>query len=80
MQAIDKEFSEDYKKTLKTIDYATLSITEYLSTRFNYVVKGLGTKDKLWINILISITEIDMTKTKKYCKQLYGKVMIIPFV
>ena len=39
LQAIDKEFSGDSKKTLRTIVYATLSPSEYFATRVNYAVK-----------------------------------------
>jgi annexin A7/11 len=76
LQAIDKEFSGDSKKTLKTIVYATLSPSEYFATRVNYAVKGLGTKDKLLIRILVSRSEIDMPQIKQYYKQLYGKDMV----
>ena len=51
LQAIDKEFSGDSKKALRTIVYATLSVSEYFSTRAHDVVKGLGTKDHLLIRV-----------------------------
>jgi annexin A7/11 len=76
LQAIDKEFSGDSKKALRTIVYATLSPSEYFATRVNYAVKGLGTKDKLLIRVLVSRSEIDLPQIKQYYKQLYGKDMI----
>ena len=54
LQAIDKEFHGDSKKTLRTIVYATLSPSEYFATRVNDAVKGLGTKDHLLIRVLVS--------------------------
>ena len=76
LQAIDKEFHGDSKKTLKTIVYATLSPSEYFATRVNDAIKGLGTKDKLLIRVLVSRSEIDMPQIKQYYKQLYGKDMV----
>ena len=54
LQAIDKEFSGDAKKTLRTIVYATLSPSEYFATRVHDAVKGLGTKDHLLIRVIVS--------------------------
>ena len=76
LQAIDKEFSGDSKKTLRTIVYATLSPSEYFATRVNYAVKGLGTKDHILIRVLVSRSEIDMPQIKQYYKQLFGKDMV----
>ena len=76
LQAIEKEFSGDSKKTLKTIVYVTLSPSEYFATRVNYAVKGLGTKDHLLIRVLVSRSEIDMPQIKQYYRQLYGKDMV----
>ena len=76
LQAIDKEFHGDSKKTLRTIVYATLSPSEYFATRVNDAIKGWGTKDHLLIRILITRDEIDMPQIKQYYKQLYGKDMV----
>ena len=75
LQAIDKEFSGDSKKTLRTIVYATLSPSEYFATRVHDAVKGLGTKDHLLIRVLVSRSEIDMPQIKQYYRQLFGKDM-----
>ena len=75
LQAIDKEFSGDSKKTLRTIVYATLSPSEYFATRVHDAVKGLGTKDHLLIRVLVTRSEIDMPQIKQYYKQLFGKDM-----
>ena len=76
LQAIDKEFSGDSKKALRTIVYATLSPSEYFATRINDAIKGWGTKDHLLIRILITRDEIDMPQIKQYYKQLFGKDMV----
>ena len=76
LQAIDKEFHGDSKKTLRTIVYATLSPSEYFATRVRDAVQGLGTKDHLLIRVLVSRSEIDMPQIKQYYKQLYGKDMV----
>ena len=75
LQAIDKEFSGDSKKTLRTIVYATLSPSEYFANRVHDAVKGLGTKDHLLIRVLVSRSEIDMPQIKQYYKQLFKKDM-----
>ena len=75
LQAIDKEFSGDSKKILRTIVYATLSPSEYFATRVHDAVKGLGTKDHLLIRVIVSRSEIDMPQIKQYYKQLFGKDM-----
>ena len=75
LQAIDKEFSGDSKKALRTIVYATLSPSEYFATRVHDAVKGLGTKDHLLIRVLVSRSEIDMPQIKQYYKQRFGKDM-----
>ena len=76
LQAIDKEFHGDSKKTLRTIVYATLSPSEYFATRINDAIKGLGTKDHMLIRVLVSRSEIDLPQIKQYYKQLYGKDMV----
>ena len=76
LQAIDKEFSGDSKKALRTIVYATLSPSEYFATRVNDAIKGWGAKDHLLIRILITRDEIDMPQIKQYYKQLFGKDMV----
>ena len=75
MQAIEKEFSGDSKKTLKTIVYATLGVSEYFAYRVHNAIKGLGTKDHILIRVLVSRSEIDMPEIKEYYKQTFGKNM-----
>ena len=76
LDAIDKEMHGDSKKAYRTIVYATLSPSEYFATRVNDAIKGIGTKDKLLMRVLITRDEIDMPTIKQYYKQLYGKDMV----
>ena len=76
MKAIDKEFSGNMKKLLQTIVYVSINPSEYFATRVNYAVKGLGTKDKLLIRILVTRNEIDMPQIKEAYKRLYKKEMV----
>ena len=76
LEAIDKEFSGDMKKLLKTIVYAIISPSEYFATRVNAAIKGWGTNDNLLIRILVTRDELDMPQIKQYYKQLYKKDML----
>ena len=76
LTAIDKEFSGNMKKLLKTIVYSSINPSEYFATRINYAVKGLGTKDILLIRILVTRDEIDMPQIKAAYANLYHKDMV----
>ena len=76
LKSIDKEFSGNLKKTLKTIIYANTIPSEYFATRVHEAVKGAGTKDKLLMRILITRDEVDMPQIKECYKKLYGKDMV----
>jgi hypothetical protein len=73
LKSIDKEFSGNLKKTLKTIIYANTIPSEYFATRVHDAVKGLGTKDHLLIRVIVSRSEIDLPQIKQYYRQLFGK-------
>ena len=64
------------KKLLRTIIYSSINPSEYFATRVNYAVKGLGTKDKLLIRILVTRDEIDMPEIKAAYQKLYNKDMV----
>ena len=76
LTAIDKEFSGDMKKLLKTIVYAIINPSEYFATRVNKAVKGWGTNNKLLIRILVTRDEIDMPQIKEAYKKLYNEDMV----
>jgi len=74
--SIDKEFSGDVQKTLKTIIYANTAPSEYFAGRVNEAISSAGTKDELLMRILITRDEVDMPKIKECYKKLYGKDMV----
>ena len=76
LELIDKEFSGNMKKALRTIVYATISPSEYFATRVKEAIKGFGTDDSLLMRVLITRDEIDMNNIKQYYKQLYKKDMV----
>ena len=74
--SIDKEFTGDVKKTLKTIIYANTTPSEYFAQRVNEAITSGGQKDELLMRILITRDEVDMPKIKECYKTLYGKDMV----
>ena len=75
-KAIDKEFSGDIKKLLKTILYVQISPSEYFATRIRDAVHGFGTNEKILTRVLVTRAEIDLPIMNQYYKQLYGKDML----
>ena len=75
-KAIDKEFSGDIKKLLKTILYVQISPSEYFATRIRDAVHGIGTNEKILTRVLVTRAEIDLPIMNQYYKQLYGKDMV----
>ncbi len=76
LQAINNQFSGNFKELLYSIVYAILNPSEYFATRIHKAIKGIGTNDNLLIRILVSRNEIDIPQIKYCYKQLYGKDMI----
>ena len=74
--SIDKEFTGDVKKTLKTIIYANTTPSEYFAQRVNEAITSAGQKDELLMRILITRDEVDMPKIKECYKTLYGKDLV----
>ena len=62
LQAIDKEFSGDMKKLLKSIVYAIISPSEYFATRVNKAVKG-------WAQMIICLSECLWLEMKLICRK-----------
>ncbi len=60
LDGINKEFSRNTKKALRSIVYATISPSEYFATRVKDAIKGFGTNDHLLIRVLVTRNEIDM--------------------
>lgn len=75
-KAIDREFSGNIKKLLKSILYALISPSEYFSTRIHDAVDGEGTNERILTRIIVTRAEIDLHKIKEYYNKLYGKNMM----
>jgi hypothetical protein len=75
-KAIDKEFSGDIQKLLKTILYVQISPSEYFASRIRDAVYGVGTNERILNRVIVNRSEIDLPIMKQYYKQLYGKDMI----
>ena len=75
-KAIDKEFSGDIRKLLKTILYVQISPSEYFATRIHDAVDGEGTNERILTRIIVTRAEIDLHKIKEYYNKLYGKNMM----
>lgn len=73
--AIDKEYSGNVKLALQTILNGMMNPAEYFADKIKKSVKGLGTKDKMLIRILVSREGIDLPKMREVYKTKYGKGM-----
>ena len=76
LASIEKEFSGDVRKILKTIIYANTTPSEYFAHRVNEAITSGGKKDELLMRILITRDEVDMPKIKECYKKLYGNDMV----
>ena len=74
--SIEKEFSGDVRKTLKTIIYANTTPSEYFAQRVHEAITAGGKKDEQLMRILITRDEVDMPKIKECFKKLYNKDMV----
>ena len=74
--AIDREFSGNIKKLLKSILYANISPSEYFATRIHDSIDGIGTDENTLTRIMVTRAEIDLPKIKEYYNKLYGKNML----
>lgn len=76
LQLVEKEYSGDLKKCLKGLIFALLSPSEFFANKINKAVAGLGTNDNMLIRIIVSRSEIDLYRIKKYYKQIYKKELV----
>ena len=76
LASIDKEFSGDIRKILKTIIYANTTPSEYFAQRVNEAITSGGKNDELLMRILITRDEVDMPQIKECYIKLYGKDMV----
>jgi hypothetical protein len=76
IEVIEKQFSGDLKKLIKTIFYANICPSEYFATRIKEAVKGAGTNEKILNRVIVTRNEVDMDVIKEYYKILYSKNLV----
>ena len=76
IKAIEKEFSGEIEKLIKTILYANISPSEYFATRIRDSVESKGNGEKILNRVVIMRNEIDIKIIKEYYRLLYENDMI----
>lgn len=70
---IEKEITGNYQQALLTIYDGIICPSEFFARKINRAVKGIGTKDKMLIRILVYREEIDIHQIRIIYKNLIGK-------
>ena len=73
---IEKEFNGSYQIALLTIYESIACPSEFFAKQINKSVKGIGTKDKMLIRILVYREEIDIPQIRIIYKNLIGKELV----
>ena len=73
--AIKKEFSGNIEKGLLAIAKCVKSKVGFFAERLHASMKGLGTKDKTLIRIVVSRSEIDLGDIKNAFQEKFGKTL-----
>ena len=76
LHAIDKEFSGDIKKLLKTVMEGLLNLPAYFAKRIREAVEGVGTNDSKLVRVIVSRSEIDLGLIKQAYRERYGRDML----
>ena len=76
LKSIDSEFSGDIQKLLEAVVKGLFDPSEYFAHRVHQAIKGVGTKDKKLMRILITRDEIDMPQIRAAYQKLYGRDMV----
>lgn len=76
LDTIEGEFSSHVKDLLKIILYGLFSPSEYYAKQIYDSIAGVGTSDKKLVRCVVSRSEVDMGRIKKYYKKLFNKDMI----
>ncbi|CEF66763.1 Annexin family and Annexin repeat-containing protein [Strongyloides ratti] len=71
-KAIENEFSGDLKNAILSIVSVARNTPEYFATSLYNSMKGLGTKDKTLIRIIVSRSEIDLKDIALAYEKKYG--------
>merc|ERR1712050_53363 len=72
-EAVNKECSGDFKKTLLAIAKCVQDKQAYLAERLYKSMKGLGTNDDALIRLIVSRCELDLKDIKKIYEPKYGE-------
>lgn len=75
IEAIDKDFSSDLKKALKSLIFAVMCPEEFCATHIYEAMKGAGTDDKVLIRMMVTRKE-DLPLIKRYYQKKYNQDMI----
>ena len=73
---IEKEFNGSYQNALLTLYENIACPSEFFAKQINKSVKGIGTKDKMLIRILVYREEIDIPQIRIIYKNLIGKELV----
>lgn len=76
IEAVEKDFSSDLKKAIKSLIFAVVSPSEFCATHIYNAMKGLGTNDKVLMRMIITRDEIDLPLVKAFYKKKYNKDMV----
>ncbi|XP_064572970.1 annexin A7 [Zonotrichia leucophrys gambelii] len=73
LSSIDREFSGNVERGLKTIVQCALNRPAFFAERLYYSMKGAGTDDSTLIRIVVTRSEIDLVQIKQMFTQMYQK-------
>jgi len=73
--AVSKECSGDFKKTLLAIAKCVQDKQAYLAERLYKSMKGLGTNDDALIRLIVTRSELDLKDIKKIYEPKYGETL-----
>ncbi|KAK2523555.1 Anxa7, partial [Columba guinea] len=75
LSSIDREFSGNVERGLKTILQCALNRPAFFAERLYYSMKGAGTDDSTLIRIIVTRSEIDLVQIKQMFTQMYQKTL-----
>ncbi|XP_053926830.1 annexin A7 isoform X3 [Cuculus canorus] len=75
LSSIDREFSGNVERGLKTIVQCALNRPAFFAERLYYSMKGAGTDDSTLIRIIVTRSEIDLVQIKQMFTQMYQKTL-----